>query len=72
MVGGEVRHVWVRRNYGKRWMPGLVIDWRQHETTTSSTWEALCIVFDRERSWVEWFGLDELAPIATDPPAITN
>lgn len=65
-----MRHVWVRRNYGVRWMPGLVIDWRATPTQVGHRWEALCVVSDRERSWVEWFGHDELIPVPGNAPPV--
>lgn len=66
-----VRHVWVRRNYAVKWMPGLVIEWRSQPTQTGNgalRWDALCIVLDGERSWLEWFGQDELKPVPSLPP----
>ena len=65
-----VRHVWARRNYGHRWMPGLVLEWRATPTVSGALrWDALCVVQDHERSWVEWFGADELRPISVEPPS---
>ncbi len=50
-------------------MPGLVIEWRATSAAGGPLrWDALCVVQDRDRSWVEWFAADELRPVTPDPP----
>jgi hypothetical protein len=61
--------VWVRRNYGYRWMPGLITMWRVTPTRTGPRWDALVFVADRDRHWFEWHGFDELEPVRVKPPA---
>lgn len=59
----KTRHVWVRREYDPRTVPGLVLEWEQRD----GTWWARVAYVVEGATMVDWIVGSSLDPVKTQP-----
>lgn len=63
MAAPKTRHVWVRREYDPRTVPGLVLEWKQRE----GIWWARVAYVVEGATMVDWIVGSSLDPVKSEP-----
>lgn len=60
----RIRHVWVRREYDPRTVPGFVMEWQQRE---DGVWWARVLHAVEGAVLIDWVAGSSLEPIKSEP-----